>query len=229
MRFLNKILEIGKYAFLFFFLALISSPLVCHYLSDAVPQTRDAISIDGNIMSINGNITKGLFEEISNSLDKNKISEVKISSNGGDSAFIDPIRNLFIEHNINLINIPSGNTCQSACVGLLVPYQGIGVTVDNKSTLLFHGKLIRFGGESKCNFCMNLDKVATFILVQGTPIMQKFANEMMPELGDKMASCKPNPFKEFGISLLISGEYFNYIRKEGVSKFSCSKVQKIKS
>jgi len=232
---------IAGLAFMALMLVMVLGMLWCAYLSPPVPSARGQhVQRNGHTLTIDGNMNDALFEDVAKSLDQtpDRITKVSVNSRGGDPKPAYKILWLLEEQGQHEVVVETGNTCQSACVVLLL---GDNTTykVSDAGHLMFHGVWRRVGGED-CLACAAEDQVVnwfrrTFTAILsgidwvfgthwGRPTMHEWANYLATGLGDHLAACSPNPFTSRA-PFYLSGADLEKYKQAGAAALPCPALQ----
>jgi hypothetical protein len=186
-------------------------PAWCRSISPAVPSARDQhVQRNGHTLTIDGNMNDALFEDVAKKLDDgpDRITKVSVNSRGGEEKAANKISWLLEGLGQHEVVVEAGNTCQSACVFLLLG-GNTNYKVSDAGQLMFHGVWSLVGGED-CLACARVDQGWNWVRRNytailsgidwmsgthwGRPTMQGWANHLATGLGDHLAACSPNPF-----------------------------------
>lgn len=205
----------------------VTSGLLCLLLNHPVT----AVSADTNVrikddqLILQGSINSELASRLQQVLARphEKINVLLLSSIGGDERPAQVIAADLDGLGPRRTVVPSGFTCQSACI-LLGLGAGNRFEPDDQATLMFHRSSTHLGPDD-CVPCLVVDTVGNAIqdAVAGSEvhrIMHGWANALAPDLGDVIARCRPNPF-DTQLGIMITGQQFKAYRDGDLAAIPC--------
>ena len=191
-----------------------------------VPVSADTqVRIKGDQLILQGSINPELASKLHQALAEphGTINRVLLSSVGGDKHSAEAMAGDLDKLGPRQTVVPSGFTCQSACI-LFGLGAGNWFEPDDQATLMFHRSSTQLGPDD-CLACAVVDSVNNSVQdrVLGPRlhrIMQGWANNLAPGLGEAIARCRPNPFDtQHGI--IVTGQQFKAFRDGDLNAIPC--------
>lgn len=224
----RAVIKAGVFGAILLFAGIyVGSTLIClSVIRPIIPVSTDTqIRIKDDRLIVQGSINPKLASKLHQVLDGSheKINFVLLSSVGGDKRSAEAMAADLDELGPRQTIVPSGFTCQSACI-LLGLGAGNRFEPDDQVTLMFHRSSTQLGPDD-CLACAVVDSANNTVrdlLVGPGPrrIMRGWANRLAPGLGDTIARCKPNPF-DTGSGIIITGKQFKAYRDGDLNAIPC--------
>ncbi len=174
------------------------------------------VIIKDNRMIIQGTITKALARKVYNALSQSHddIKTVLLTSIGGDEDAATLINHYLNDLGPHKTIIPSGFSCQSACI-FLADTSNTDFQPADDATLMFHRGWSRIGPDS-CAACRviawEFNKTQDIVLGNSSHReMFRWAEDIAPGLGRKLSECTINPFDHIE-GRTITGKQFKSFR-----------------
>lgn len=199
---------------------------ICALISPSEPDSSSqAAFLNNGTLFIRGEINERLQKLVQVALEsKPHLTAINVSSPGGDTEYAARLATILAPYRSVPVVVDDTSRCASACVGLLV---SLGPwNVHPKGLIMFHSSR-RISNSSSCLPCrwqnLILGYSSRFLerhIFNDHPLMQPWANRLIPGLGDALARCHPNPLWEWG-GTYISGKTLIALETKGLSGWDC--------